>query len=133
MSIDDRTKLCIAVLAATIVLGSHPGTAYAKDPDLMSLTMEHFRDSATIKEDPQGATVISTEKGFAEHTGPLRMVWKDEFLSGAVDKQTGQRSFRVNAWIIYSGRWRSYETASYQSKKGPESVPADKIGAEAAN
>ena len=126
-------KLCIAVLAATIVAGFNPGTAWAKDPDLMSLTMEHFRDSATIKEDSPGETVISTEKGFAEHTGPLRMVWKDEFLSGVVDKQTGRKSFRVNAWIIYSGRWRSYETARYQSKNGPESVPADKSGAEAAN
>jgi hypothetical protein len=126
-------KLGIAVFAATIVLGSDPGPAYAKDPDLMSLTMEHFRDSATVKEDAQGDAVISTEKGFAEHSGPLRMVWKDEFLSGVIDKKTGQKSFRINAWIIYSGRWRSYETASYQSHTGLQSVPADKIGAEAAN
>jgi hypothetical protein len=126
-------KLGIAMFAATIVLGSNPGPAYAKDPDLMSLSMEHFRDSATVKEDAQGDAVISTEKGFVEHTGPLRMVWKDEFLSGVVDKKTGQKSFRINAWIIYSGRWRSYQTASYQSNTGPQSVPADKIGAEAAN
>jgi hypothetical protein len=121
------------MLAATIVFGSNSGTAYAKDPDVMSLTMEHFRDSATVKEDPQGVTVISTEKGFAEHTGPLRMVWKDEFLSSVIDKKTGQKSFRLNAWIIYSGRWRSYERASYQSKNGAETVPAEKIGAEAEN
>jgi PDZ domain len=121
------------VFAATIVLGTNPGPAYAKDPDLMSLSMEHFRDSATVKEDAQGDAVISTEKGFVEHTGPLRMVWKDEFLSSVVDQKTGQKSFRINAWIIYSGRWRSYQTASYQSNTGLQSVPADKIGAEAAN
>jgi len=133
MTTEDRMRLCSAVLTAIIVLGFNPGTAYAKDPDLMSLTMEHFRDSATVKEDPQGDAVISTEQGFAQHTGPLRMVWNDEFLSSVIDKKTGQKSFRVNAWIIYSGRWRSYESASYQSTNGPESVPADKIGAEAAN
>jgi hypothetical protein len=123
----------LAAFAATIVLGSNPGPVHAKDPDLMSFSMEHFRDTATVKEDAQGDAVISTEKGFVEHTGPLRMVWKDEFLSSVVDKRTGQKSFRINAWIIYSGRWRSYQTASYQSNTGLQSVPADKIGAEAAN
>jgi PDZ domain len=126
-------KLCIAALAATIVLGSAFGTAYAKDPALLSLTMEHFRDTATVKEDPQGDAVISTEKGFAEHTGPLRMVWKDEFLSGVIDKRTGQKSFRVDAWIMYSGSWRSYDTASYQTTNGPTSLPSTKMGQEAAN
>jgi hypothetical protein len=126
-------KLCIAALAATIVLGSAFGTAYAKDPALLSLTMEHFRDTATVKEDPQGDATISTEKGFAEHTGPMRMVWKDEFLSSVIDKKTGQKSFQVDAWIIYSGSWRSYDTASYQTTNGPRSVPAAKMSKEAAN
>ena len=126
-------KLRIAALAATIVLGSTLGTAYAKDPALLSLTMEHFRDTATVKEDPQGDATISTEKGFAEHTGPMRMVWKDEFLSSVIDKKTGQKSFQVDAWIVYSGSWRSYDTASYQTTNGPRSVPATKMGKEAAN
>jgi len=128
-----KLKLRIAALAATIVLGSTLGTAYAKDPALLSLTMEHFRDTATVKEDPQGDATISTEKGFAEHTGPMRMVWKDEFLSSVIDKKTGQKSFQVDAWIVYSGSWRSYDTASYQTTNGPRSVPATKMGKEAAN
>jgi hypothetical protein len=128
-----KLKLRIAALAATIVLGSTLGTAYAKDPALLSLTMEHFRDTATVKEDPQGDATISTEKGFAEHTGPMRMVWKDEFLSSVIDKRTGQKSFQVDAWIVYSGSWRSYDTASFQTTNGPRSVPATKMGKEAAN
>jgi hypothetical protein len=110
------------------------GAAYAKDPALLSLSMEHFRDTATVKEDPLGgAATITTENGFAERTGPMRMVWNDEFLSGVIDKKTGQKSYQVYAWIIYSGRWRSYETATYQSASGPQSVPATKIGRSAAN
>jgi hypothetical protein len=110
------------------------GAAYAKDPALLSLSMEHFRDTATVKEDPLGgAATITTENGFAERTGPMRMVWNDEFLSGVIDKKTGQKSYQVYAWIIYSGRWRSYETATYQAASGPQSVPATKIGRSAAN
>jgi hypothetical protein len=127
-------RLRIAALAASTVFGSILGTAYAKDPALLSLTMEHFRDTATVKEDPQrDATRFSTENGFAEHTGPMRMVWKDEYLTGVIDKKSGQKSFRVDAWIVYSGSWRSYDTASYQTTNGPQSVPATKVGKEAAN
>ena len=124
-------KLLTAMIAATVVLAC--GTAYAKDPPLLSLTMEHFRDTATVKENAQGDATISTEKGFMEHTGPMRMVWKDEYLSSFIDKKTGQKSFQVDAWVIYSGSWRSYDTASYQSTSGPRSVPATKMGKEAAN
>ena len=126
-------KLRTAAFAATIVLGFDLGTAYAKDPALLSLTMEHFRDTATVKVDAQGDATISTEKGYAEHTGPMRMVWRDEFLTGVIDKKTGQKSFQVDAWIIYSGSWRSYDTASYQSTNGLKAVPATKMGKEAAN
>ena len=128
-------KLPGATLAASIILSSSIiGAAYAKDPALLSLSMEHFRDTATVKEDPQdGTAAITTENGFAEHTGPMRMVWKDEFLSGVIDKKTGQKAYQVHAWIIYSGKWRSYETATYQSASGPKSMPATKIGSTAAN
>ena len=126
-------KQWMAALAATVGLGAGLGTANAKDPALLSLPMEHFRDTATVKQEPQGDAVISTEKGFAEHTGPLRMVWSDEFLSSTIDQKTGQRTFRVNAWVIYSGGWRSYESASYEAADGPKSVPVIKVGREAAN
>jgi hypothetical protein len=127
-------KLRIVAVAASILVSSTMGAVYAKDPALLSLSMEHFRDTATVKEDPLGgAATITTENGFAERTGPMRMVWNDEFLSGVIDKKTGQKSYQVYAWIIYSGRWRSYETATYQSASGPQSVPATKIGSSAAN
>jgi len=49
------------------------------------------------------------------------------------DKKTGQKSFRVNAWTIYSGRLRSYESVNYQTPTGLKSVPAIQIGKETAN
>jgi hypothetical protein len=123
----------IAALAPFIVLGLMAHSAYAKDPALLSLTMEHFRDSATVKDGPDATTVISTESGFAEHKGPMRMVWNDEYLRSVIDNKTGQKSFQVYAWIIYSGRWRYYETVDYRTMSGPASVPVTGIGRETAN
>jgi hypothetical protein len=125
-------KFPIAALAPFIVLGLTAHTAYAKDPALLSLTLEHFRDTATVKDDPD-ATTISTENGFAEHKGPMRMVWNDEYLRSVIDRKTGQKSFQVYAWIIYSGRWRSYETVGYQTMTGPKSVPMTLIDREMEN
>ena len=122
-----------AALASCLILGLWQA-ADAKDPPLPSLTMEHFRDTATITENPQAtAATISTEKGFVRHTGPLRMVWSDEYLNAVIDEKTGQRSFQVQAYVIYSGAWRSYETATYRTPDGPKSVPAIKVGKEVAN
>src|ERR1700737_642894 len=128
----ERMKFRIAALAQFIVLGLIANTAYAKDPALLSLTLEHFKDTATVKDDPN-ATTSSTENGFVEHKGPMRMVWNDEYLRSVIDKKTGQKSFRVYAWIIYGGRWRSYETVGYQTTTGPKSVPVTLIDKEMAN
>jgi hypothetical protein len=127
-------KFRIAALAPLLLLGLSAHTACAKDPALLSLTMEHFRDTATVKDEPAGATtVISTEKGFAQHKGPMRMVWSDEYLRSAIDKNTGRKSFQVYAWIIYGGRWRSYETVDYQTLTGSKSAPVTPIGKEMEN
>jgi hypothetical protein len=92
---------------------------HAKDPALASLTPDHFKDTATVREDPAaGTATVSTEPGFVEHTGPLRMVWHDDFLTGTVDRKTGRKSFQVAAFVIYSGSFRSYETARYAAAGG---------------
>jgi hypothetical protein len=127
-------KFHIAALAPLIVLGLAANTVCAKDAAVLSLNMEHFRDTATVKEDPAGAvTTISTENGYVERRGPMRMVWNDEYLSSVIDKKTGQRSFQVHAWVIYRGSWRYYETANYQTATGPKSVPAAQTAKEMDN
>src|SRR3981189_2291987 len=123
-----------AALAAFIVFACGAGAAHAKDPPLLSLTPEHFRNTATVKDDPRDAVAtISTENGYVEHTGPLRMVWHDEFLSAVIDKKTGGKSLQVHAAITYSGPWRFYQAATYQGAEGPRRVPAAQINKEAVN
>jgi PDZ domain len=108
--------------------------AGAKDPPLLSLSLEHFRDTATIKDDlPSATATISTEPGFVEHSGPLHMVWQDQYLTTLIDHKTGQKSFLVHQVITYSGNLRVYETAQYQSEGGPRTVPAALVRKEAVN
>jgi hypothetical protein len=121
-----------AVTAAVVC--SFAGRAPAKDPPLLSLPPEHFRDTATLNTDPRGAKVaISTQPGFVEHSGPLHMVWHDEFLTALLDKNTGEKSFQVHAEITYSGNVRSYQSATYQTENGSRSVPATEISKQVAN
>ncbi len=130
----NNLKSFTPALAPWILVGLLSGSARAKDPPLLSLSMAHFKDTATVTEDSKSATTtISTESGFAEHKGPMRMVWDDEFLEAVIDDETGRRSFQVHAWVIYSGAWRDYETASYQTVNGPRSVPAAAIRRTSAN
>jgi hypothetical protein len=129
-----RVSLGTAALAAIMVCGWCAESASAKDAPLLSLSMEHFRDTATIADDAQnGRVTISTEKGYVEHSGPLRMVWHDEFLTATIDKKTGEKSFQVHEEITYNGNWRYYQSASYQGTNGPRSVPAVEISKESAN
>jgi hypothetical protein len=116
------------------MFGMAVNVAQAKDPPVLSLSVEHFRDTAEVKNNPgDGTTTVSTEKGFIEHTGPLRMVWNDEFLRGVIDRKTGQRSFQVYTWLIYSGAPRSYVTAKFETPSGTRSVPTSQLGRETAN
>jgi hypothetical protein len=127
-------KFSAAAVAAIMVCGSCVDHAFAKDQPLLSLSMEHFRDTATIADDaPTAKVTISTEKGYVEHSGPLRMVWHDEFLTATIDKKTGEKSFQVHEEITYNGNWRYYQSASYQGANGPRSVPAVQISKESAN
>src|ERR1019366_5614853 len=100
-------------------------TAVAKDPPILSLSMEHFRDTATLKDDVLDTTAtITTEPGFIEHQGLLRVVTHDTFLRGFIDKTTGETTTQVYEWITYDGAWRFYETANFSTLNGPVSVPA---------
>jgi PDZ domain len=128
------TLLRSTALASFIVTALGISTAGAKDPALSSLTMEHFRDSATVTENPSdGTTIISTENGYVERTGPMRMVWHDEFLRGVIDRKTGRRSLQVYAWVIYSGSLRNYESANYRTASGPRRVPVNQLAREVVN
>ncbi|MGO9931729.1 MAG: PDZ domain-containing protein [Steroidobacteraceae bacterium] len=121
-------KTRIAALASLILLSTAANTASAREPTLLSLSMEHFRDTATVKEDlAAGTTTITTEKGFVVRTGPMKMVWNDEYLKAVIDRSTDQKSFQVIAMSIYSGNRRLYQTANFSWLSAPKSVPAIQV------
>ena len=110
---------------SSIMLGLAVQSCLAKDVALLSLSMEHFRDTAAVEDDPiAGVTRVDTEKGFVEHHGPLGAVWNDEYLAGTIDRKTEHRSFEVIASITYRGARRTYSSAQFQGAKGPVVVPA---------
>jgi hypothetical protein len=90
--------------------------ALAKESALLALTVEHFRDTATLIDDATlGTSTVSTEKGFVEGHGPLHTVWNDEYLRAVINHATGQRSFEVQASFTYSGNRRKYVSANYSA------------------
>jgi hypothetical protein len=110
---------CASTLLLTLVAGS----AVAGEPALLKLSMEHFRDTAGVTTDrATSTTTVTTESGYVERSGPLGMVWNDEFLQGMIDG-SGQRSYRVVVVVIYAGAPRAYATASFTMLDGPHSVP----------
>jgi len=122
-----------AALAVSILsLGTQ--TAAARDPPVLSLSMEHFRDTASITEDPATAAVtISTEPGFVERRGPLRSVWKDDYLRGLIDTKSERTSFEVDAVFTYSGARRSYRSAEYRTVSGLKEAMTTLVNVETVN
>lgn len=97
--------------------------AMAKDTPLLSLSVEHFRDSATFQDDAAtGILTVSTERGYVERHGPLRTVWNDEYLRALINHATGQRVYQVEASFTYGGKRRSYSSAVYQAGGAPQTV-----------
>ena len=120
-----QLKVARIALSAFCLFAFATGAALAKDPALLSLGADHFKDTATVVDNPPDALVtVSTENGYQEHHGPMRMVWNDEFLEGLIDKNTGRSSFLAVVWITYTGNTRSYRTARFQAPSGPQSVAA---------
>jgi hypothetical protein len=112
-------------LMSCILIALGTESCLAKEAPLLSLSMEHFRDTATVSDDPiAGVTTVTTEKGYVEHHGPLGAVWNDEYLSGTIDRKTGQRSFEVIVEITYRGTRRAYGDARFEGANGPVVVPA---------
>lgn len=122
----------IALAACFLSLGAQ--MAAAGSPPLLSLTMEHFRGTASIAEDPaSGSVAISTEPGFVEYRGPLRTVWNDEYLRAILDPSGDQKSFEVDVTLTYGGTRRSYQRAGYRTASGPEEAAISLVKAESAN
>jgi hypothetical protein len=109
------------------------GTAFAAVPvhgqklskeqqRFFALTPADFQRSITLKDDALDTTArISTEQGYQEKRGLLKLVSYDSFLRAFIDKKTGVTTFQLYDWLSYSGNWRFYESANYETPTGPES------------
>jgi hypothetical protein len=125
-------RFAVALAAPLLSLGAQ--MAAAGNPAQLSLSMEHFRDTASISEDPAaGSVAISTEPGFVEYRGPLRTVWNDEYLRAILDRSGEQKSFEIDVTLTYSGARRSYRRAAYRTSSGLQEAAASLIKVETAN
>jgi hypothetical protein len=121
-------------VALALLLGLAVQSCRAGDAPLLSLTMEHFRDTATVTDDPiAGVTTVATEKGYVERHGLLGTVWNDEYLAATIDRKAGRRTFEVIVSITYRGARRAYGDARFQEAGGPVAVPAVLLKTSAVN
>jgi hypothetical protein len=125
-------RIAVALAAPFLSLGAQ--MAAAASPAQLSLSMEHFRDTASIAEDPAaGSAAISTEPGYVEYRGPLRTVWNDEYLRAILDRSGDQKSFEIDVTLTYSGTRRSYRRAAYRTSSGLQEAAASLVKVETAN
>jgi hypothetical protein len=116
--------MALRSLALLLVLLCAADVSFARDPALLSLGPDHFRDTAITNDDPvAGVTTVSTEKGYVEHHGPLRTVWNDEYLFGIVDRKAGRKTFQIITVVTYRGSRRSYGQAKLQATSGATTIP----------
>jgi PDZ domain-containing protein len=118
-----------AAFAAAILLSTY---AAAKDADLLSLSADHFRDTASVAESPaHDVTVITTEPGYAERS--LGALWHDEYLKAVIDHGSGGRIFEIDVMVTYGGPLRSYRQASIESPAGPKTAAVTPVRTQSAN
>lgn len=124
----------LALALALLILVIAPYASFAKDSALRTLSMEHFRDTASVAVDPAGGvTTISTERGFVDYSGPMRMVWHQEFLRAVIDDKTAGKSFQIDVSTTYSGARRAYLSANLEGMGGPKAAVPTLVKTESAN
>lgn len=89
----------------------------------MILPKEHFKTTATIKDDSLDTiAVIDTSRGFQIKKSLLNFWSDDNFLRAFIDKKSGEVTFQVYQSIYYRGtHWSNYELANYETFNAPES------------
>lgn len=118
-----KNLLIICSLFMLTVTGC--ATQEAQLQTAVNLTPEHFKNTATLTDDPLDTFAkITTVNGFQEKKGLLGVVLDDNFIRAHINKKTGQASFQVYQTIPYEGGWRFYETANFETPSGPKSISA---------
>lgn len=91
---------------------------------LNRLDSAHFERTATVQDGELDVTAtISTQPGFRYRGGPMERVRSDNFLRAIIDKRTGLTVIQLYQTIVYTGPWRHFRSANYQSPDGLRSTP----------
>lgn len=115
---DSTYKAFILAILAISITGCQ--TRQEKIDHVISLTKEHFRDTATVKDDDlEVVATIHTKYGFIEKHGLLGIQWDDNFLRAFVDKNTGNTTYQAYNIVYYKNKWRFYKWVNYETPDGP--------------
>jgi hypothetical protein len=120
-----RLNLGLATALSVALAGCVGTTSEGQIQTALSLTKEHFKNTAIIKDDSLDTTAtITTENGFQEKRGLLGIVRDDNFLRAFIDKKTGQTAIQLYQVIYYQGSgWNFFRTVNYETTTGLESRP----------
>ena len=124
-----QSKLTLIVLLASALVGCATTSREAQIETALSLTKEHFRSTAAVKDDSlDTVATITTVNGFQEKRGLLGIVWDDNFLRAFIDKKTGRTTIQLYQIIYYQGSgWNFYQTVNFETPAGPQSKPVTVI------
>ncbi len=103
---------------------------------LISMTPEHFRDTAQIFDDQLETTaIISMEPGFhGPHNMPQDGWVCDAYLRAFVEKQSGATTYQLYVDVSYVAHDRRlYDTIVYRTSQGVQSAPVIKISRDRAS
>ena len=97
---------------------------------MLALTPQDFERTASVKDDAlEVLATITTEPGYQERHGLLRIVWSDNFLRAFVDKTSGAVTYQLYQRIVYGGRlYKYFRIANYETPAGPKSVETLDLG-----
>jgi hypothetical protein len=122
-------KYGLAFVLALAVSGCATTTKEAQIETALGLTKEHFKNTATVKDDSlDTVATITTVNGIQEKRGLLGIVRDDNFLRAVIDKKTGKTSFQLYQVIYYQGSgWNLFQTVNFETPYGPQSKPVTVI------
>ena len=124
------------VFGSVLALGLGMGAALraadlpASARQMLAMTPDDFARTASVKDDAlEVFATITTEPGYQERHGLLRLVWSDNFLRAFVDKGSGAVTYQLYQRTVYEGRlYKYFRTANYETPAGPKSVETLDLG-----
>jgi hypothetical protein len=121
LEIQLKTMVLVTFCAMSILAGCAASSTQMQNA--INLTKEHFRNTATVKDDSLDTiAIITTVNGFQEKRGLLGIVWEDNFLRAHIEKKSGRTSIQIYQVLTYqSSGWNFYQSVNFETPNGPES------------